>query len=434
MQYTRVVRFSQFISLGFLAVLLTVATACSDTPDKETPVIDLNNEPNPELCGDGSLNPGESCDPAIPEGNVGSCPTECEATATCVTARLVGDASACTVECVEEPVSCMDGDGCCPDGCENMDSDCSCVPDDPCEEIACGSAVNSCGTPVECGCPGQMSCWQEQCVEELFLGRECVRDADCGPRGECLTQGATGITGGYCVEACDTDADCPTGGDCLANGFCLLACSDAPDCSRPGYGCVSMGSDVNDGVCYPVGDGDGDVGDECTQLSDCGGGLGAVCMSSPGGYCSLTCNSNLVDCPSGSHCRDDNGRCMKTCTDNSDCRSGYGCGDLDLDGLEECVQRYEGTRRVGEVCDSIDVCSGGIFALCVENNTFPGGYCSRRCGPDQANCPTGSVCAEASGDGATAICLDSCERSSDCRTGYTCEVVSGDGDRACVSV
>lgn len=429
-----------FVSLLALLSSASISTGCSDPPEKGTPVVNLNNAnnennvPDPQLCGDRSLNPGEKCDPAIPEGDLGACPTSCEATDACMTARLVGDASACTLECVEEPVGCIDDDGCCPAGCEGMDSDCSCVPDDPCAEIECGTAVNSCGTAVECACPGQMSCWQEQCVEELFLGRECVRNSDCGPRGECLTQGETGLLGGYCVESCEQDSDCPTGGDCLSNGLCLLACSDDPDCSRPGYGCVKAGSDLNDGICYPVGDGDGDVGDACTQLSDCGGGFGATCIEWDGGYCSLTCNSSLVECPAGSHCREESGRCMKTCTGNSDCRSGYGCGDLDLDGQKECVERHLGTRRVGEVCDSIGICSGGIYALCIENDMFPGGYCSRRCGPGQATCPSGSVCVEASGEDASAICVDSCENGSDCRTGYSCETVSADGDRACVSV
>jgi len=31
-----------------------------------------------------------------------------------------------------------------------------------------------------------------------------------------------------------------------------------------------------------------------------------------------------------------------------------GCGDLDLDGLEECVPMYDGTRRVGLILRTPD--------------------------------------------------------------------------------
>lgn len=53
-------------------------------------------------CGNGTLDTGETCDPP------GSCPTSCPAsTDECIDNVLVGDASLCTAECVEEPV-----DGC----------------------------------------------------------------------------------------------------------------------------------------------------------------------------------------------------------------------------------------------------------------------------------------------------------------------------------
>lgn len=73
------------------------------------------------LCGNGTLDAGETCDPQ------GSCPTTCApAVETCVANVLVGAAALCTAECVEQLIEvCVDSDGCCPVGCTSAtDSDC----------------------------------------------------------------------------------------------------------------------------------------------------------------------------------------------------------------------------------------------------------------------------------------------------------------------
>ena len=73
------------------------------------------------FCGDGIVNGLETCD--------GDCPTSasmCNDLNACTINGLLGDASMCTAECTSTPVTaCLDADGCCPTGCEGVDSDCA---------------------------------------------------------------------------------------------------------------------------------------------------------------------------------------------------------------------------------------------------------------------------------------------------------------------
>ena len=69
-------------------------------------------------CGNGRLDPGETCD--------GDCPVTCNDGDPCTEDVLNGSAADCTAACVYLPLTaCNDGDGCCPDGCTaNDDDDC----------------------------------------------------------------------------------------------------------------------------------------------------------------------------------------------------------------------------------------------------------------------------------------------------------------------
>lgn len=72
------------------------------------------------------------------------------------------------------------------------------------------------------------------------------------------------------------------------------------------------------------------VGDSCTTASDC---AGKICINqdfTPGGYCSISCDPGVTECPTGSVCvRNALGggghACFHTCNTASDCRSGYVC-------------------------------------------------------------------------------------------------------------
>ncbi|GMV40855.1 MAG: hypothetical protein AMXMBFR64_25710 [Myxococcales bacterium] len=102
--------------------------ADTQPPDVDQP-IDVPVTPDaqpPDPCGNGKLDPGELCDPAIAAGT-GACPTSCYDPPGCAILLLQGDAATCNAVCekvlVSEPIP---GDDCCPDGMTAaMDPDCA---------------------------------------------------------------------------------------------------------------------------------------------------------------------------------------------------------------------------------------------------------------------------------------------------------------------
>jgi hypothetical protein len=79
----------------------------------------------PGECGDGVVDPGETCDPGLE----GSCPTSCDDGNPCATKTLVGAAATCDAHCETTlKTECVAGDDCCPIGCDvSTDSDCNCT-------------------------------------------------------------------------------------------------------------------------------------------------------------------------------------------------------------------------------------------------------------------------------------------------------------------
>lgn len=75
--------------------------------------------------------------------------------------------------------------------------------------------------------------------------------------------------------------------------------------------------------------------------------------------------------------------------------------------------------EVGAACDSNGDCGD---ALCLQDESIPGGYCSKVCatgipGADD-RCPAGALCTPT--EDAASICLRSCVDASECRQGYIC--------------
>jgi len=162
-------------------------------------------------CGDGTVDPGETCDPPS------SCPTTCDDSDSCTMDTLTGSAANCNADCSNAPISeCHDGDGCCAPGCDtSVDSDCS---------DTCGNGVldpgETCDPPGSC----PTTCDDgDACTVGTLVGSAATCDATCttAPVSACADDD------GCCPDGCDpaTDNDCTT-----------------PSAKKGGCGCQTNGS------------------------------------------------------------------------------------------------------------------------------------------------------------------------------------------------
>jgi hypothetical protein len=89
--------------------------------DPHYPNASVKFDPTALECNNNVVDPGETCDPP------GTCPVDCEPSGdACAPNVMLGTAAACTAACTVVPITtCIDGDGCCADGCDRTtDSDC----------------------------------------------------------------------------------------------------------------------------------------------------------------------------------------------------------------------------------------------------------------------------------------------------------------------
>lgn len=360
--------------------------------------------PNPQSCGNGTVDAGERCD--------GDCPTSCDDQDACTSDALTGSAAQCTAQCTFTTINaCKDDDGCCP-------ASCIFITDNDCEPPAPSGEV----------------------------GSACTQDNQCqGLRSGCITQASSPIyRGGYCTKTCAQDADCGAGSHCsTAQAQCVKNCSQNSDC-RMGYVCTDDDGDRAK-ECVPA---QGAPGDACTADNTCRG-ADAVCdLAADGvfkdGYCSKPC-TNHQSCGAGGNCltspNSTEKSCVGACNSDSDCRGqGYVCLDKNNDGLKECLATNNGPGTYGDACAGLWEC-GNTTPNCVTNISgtaqFPGGYCTASCDLAVANsCIGGYKCI---GEGpfpfpiGSGYCIELCTQNSDCRSGYSCKSYS-DGFNPAVKV
>ena len=145
-------------------------------------------------CGNGVVEPGETCD--------GNCPTSCGDSNACTTDALHGSAAQCNAVCTHVAITACAADGCCAPGCYNSD-------DADCAQHAQG-ATEACGVATDCA--------SNYCIPENmgfpggFCYAQCTADAQCGPGNICEFLQQNGM--GACVHACTTTSDCRAGYSC----------------------------------------------------------------------------------------------------------------------------------------------------------------------------------------------------------------------------
>lgn len=275
----------------------------------------------PETCGNGTLDPGESCDPPdFP------CESTCEATEACTSATFWGFEAACTLQCMIEPITMCypEADGCCPAGC-------TFVNDGDCIEPVCGD--------------GRVD-GEEKCDNAIAAGMEGACPADCDDNIACtadITAGSAADCSLYCSRNLLTAC---TAGD----GCCPAGCTSANDADCDAVVCGDGIVDGDEGCdnAIPAGDSGAcpmdvsacDDGDPCTTDT----------LEGVPGDCSARCVNTPPPCQSGDSC------CPTACSPNEDaeCAALGLCDEYCFDALSYCTGDYE-LYATSEACQ--DACA-----------------------------------------------------------------------------
>ena len=150
------------------------------------------------------------------------------------TTDTCSNAGTCTASCSNtDIVVCVDGDGCCPAGCNvATDSDCGCTPSLTCAVDYPGqcsvSLWDGCANALDCSgnCTASQICCGGTCQDPI-----CSNDGDCNDNNDCTT-GDTCNNAGTCTASCshaativaciDNDSCCPVSCDSTTDNDCAI--------------------------------------------------------------------------------------------------------------------------------------------------------------------------------------------------------------------
>ena len=285
-----------------------------------------------QLCGNGRIDSGETCD--------GACPTTatCKPTSTCQTADFDGVPELCTSTCTRTTITNRKaGDRCCPEG-ANSKSDPDCEPQ-------CGNGVIEDDETCDDG-PGS----PHRCPSNCDDGQACTADNKAGSSSNCdVVCTNTSITVPKHGDGC-----CPRGAHAVNDHDCEPVCgngiTEAPqeqcDPNQAGWtawtcdtsscrpktlytSCANSEQCTGDEICLP------DLW-MCATKCDAPGGIGAAshCPATPAGstprctngiagsWCVADCSSQYV-CAPGLSCTS-TAYCAGCATDE-DCPTGKRC-------------------------------------------------------------------------------------------------------------
>src|SRR5262249_1407535 len=252
----------------------------------------------PSVCGNGFVEPGETCDTSIGSGNVGACPTTCDDNDPCTVDTLVNGGT-CMARCTHTIITQIGpADGCCPAG-GHPTNDPDCSP-------GCGNGPLDAGELRDIAIPA---------------GQTGACPTSCTPQGVCFDSAL------------------------ISTGTCQAHCSQTPVAGRPCLdGNVCNGSEACDaaGVCQPgaplsCGDNNPCTADSCDPVAGCqhanlfGAGItGCDDNNACNGVEQCVVGSSGVatwQAGTAPNCNDNN-----VCTDDS-CNAATGCVHTGLAGL-----------------------------------------------------------------------------------------------------
>jgi hypothetical protein len=368
-------------------------------------------------CGNGRLDPGETCDVARAAELPGACPATCDDGIPCTRDEGTGDV--CTISCTHiEITSALSGDACCPAYADQTtDSDCSANcgnqrvdPGETCD-TAISSGPGSC--PSADSCDDRDPCTRDQLISAATCSARCAHTlilAAIGGDG-CCPVGADVATDRDCRAACGNGIlepgelcevglasgshSCPTLADCddtnpctvdsLSGTGCQAACShriiDGP---APADGCCPMpglAKSIDSDCPALCGNGVLEEGETCDRALPPGsaGACPPSCPASPSACLDYVmqgsasaCTTACVATPVGICYPIADGCCPTGCTRATDPDCSASCGN--------------GTVEAGETCDTgistgvgacSRTCADGI--ACTDDLVIDAGTCNARC-------------------------------------------------------
>lgn len=353
------------------------------------------------------------------------------------------------------------------------------------------------------GCSGAKKCDATSCSAGCCdTAGNCVKDPNNSLNTQCGTAGATCSDCSALAQTCDkTTYTCKgstaTGGGggsntcqgcLLPNGTCTPPQQTSKvNCGKGGEVCKACqtGEECVNGVCEtPMAA--ASVGSPCSIDLDCADievspdeqtlGVTPFCKTHmlnldvvggqgfeyPGGYCSKRCGFINNSCGTGAQCLialgffgEYENVCRKTCTQHSDCRTGYICAGLSST-LAVCLPATSSdgglatidggpphTGAAGGPCTADSQCKPPDNGICLEATEVDGGVsgftdgmCTAQCGAvagltlGDAWCGTNGACnayGVAVNDGKGPLVIWQCEQGCNpdgggvaCRTGYVC--------------
>jgi hypothetical protein len=160
-----------------------------------------NDDDCSATCGDGNVDPGETCEPTAPES---PCPVDCDDGIACTEDFIAGSPSNCNVQCanleIQQPIN---GDGCCPKPAAHALNDTDCQP-------VCGNAVKE----------GSEAC--DPCPSDCNDSDPCTTDSLAGSPSTCSVV----CSHATITQAMAGDGCCPGGANSTTDSDCQPACGN----------------------------------------------------------------------------------------------------------------------------------------------------------------------------------------------------------------
>ena len=352
-------------------------TCTTDGGTEYTP--DAGTTTTSPRCGNGRLDPGETCDIAIRAGDLGACPpASCDDGVACT--NDVPSGSACTAYCKHLPNNDIGrADGCCPSGAtKSTDPDCSASCNngtieagETCDTKIPAGQPGACPTPSECTVADpcaltllvsvgtcQAICLHYQVTQSRSGDGCCPPGATTAVDSDCPTACGDGVVQG--TESCDIGIAPPAPGSCpldcddglpcttdyLSGAGCHARCGHAPiDAPISGDGCCPPGATpATDTDCHATcGDGVVEPGETCDSAATGSGACPTSCPPSLSACLqtaltgsSDSCSASCVATPIAACSAASDGCCPAGCTAATDPDCSSTCGDGVVQPNETC--------------------------------------------------------------------------------------------------